>query len=116
MLVIRVWENVALALRLLSLSLLIVILVNCTSGFGTVEGYVTSVEGGGITEIKSFAIQKSGGGTMRFAPEAGIFDLSSGIEMTPSHLREHMLWGQAVSVRYYESDDVLVAISIEDVR
>ncbi|PZC51290.1 MAG: hypothetical protein DK304_000165 [Chloroflexi bacterium] len=116
MLVIRVWKNVGLALRLVSLSFLIVILVNCTSGFGTVEGYVTSVEGEGIMEIKSFAIEKSDGGTIRLTTEAGIFDLSSGIELTPSHLREHMLWGHAVSVRYYESDDVLIAISIEDVR
>ena len=116
MLLIRVWKNVGLALRLVSLPLLIVMLASCAPDFRTVEGYVTSVEGAAITEIKSFALQKSGGGPIRFTTETGIFDLSSGREVTPSHLREHMLLGQAVSVRYYESDGVFIAISIEDVR
>ena len=105
-----------MARSLVAFSFLIVFLVNCSSTLGTVEGYITSVEGRSITEIRSFTLNRSDGGKTHFTAGAGIFDLSTGIAVTPSHLREHMLLGQAVSVRYYESDGAFIAISIEDVR
>jgi hypothetical protein len=116
MLLIRVCKNYGMALRLVGFSFLIVILANCSSSLETVEGYVTSVEGRSITEIRSFTLQRSDEGAIHFTVKPGIFDLSTGIAVTPSHLRDHMLLGQPVSVRYYEYDDVLIAISIEDVR
>ena len=36
------------------------------------------------------------------------------MEFTPSHLREHMLTGEDVSVRFRRADDVLIAVSVED--
>ena len=116
MLLIRDCKNYRMVRRLMVCSFLIVFLVNCSSTLGPVEGYVTSVEVRSITEIRSFTLNRSDGDTIHFTAETGMFDLSTGIAVTPSHLRDHMLLGQPVLVRYYEHDDVLIAISIEDVR
>ena len=48
------------------------------------------------------------------AGETWSFTAEGPLEFTPSHLREHMLTGEDVSVRFRRAGDVLIAVSVED--
>jgi hypothetical protein len=74
---------------------------------GTVHGKLTDVQTRSFTEIESFSLLDEGG-------ETWLFDTEGPLELTPSHLREHMLVGEEVSVEYERRDGGLVAVSISD--
>ncbi len=78
---------------------------------GQVNGLVVEVVARSIDEVETLRIRDSGGETWTFITEgyAGI---------TPAHLREHQLFGDAVTVTYQEKDGpkgrMLVALEIAD--
>ena len=73
----------------------------------TVSGLVIMVEARAITEIK----------LVRIIDEEGItwnFTTIRPLDFTPSHLREHMVRGDPVTVTFRKVDDLLVAERLED--
>lgn len=77
------------------------------SGESQVRGLVTNVEAANIGHARSIALRTERGEELRFqvAPE---------VDMTPGHLREHMTFGQPVTVRYRRAEGTLVAVEITD--
>ncbi len=73
----------------------------------TVHGRVTSVENRSIIQVDSFSLLDAEGETWSFIAEWPL-------EFTPSHLREHMLTGEEVRVRFRRVGDVLIAVSVAD--
>ena len=73
----------------------------------TVHGRITDVQIRSVTEVDSFSMADAAGETWSFTAEGPL-------EFTPSHLREHMLTGEDVSVRFRRAGDVLIAVSVED--
>jgi hypothetical protein len=74
---------------------------------GTVHGKLTDVQNRTFTEIESFSLTDEAGETWLFVTEGQL-------EMTPSHLSQHMLSGEAVSVQYERRAEGLVAVGIAD--
>ena len=72
-----------------------------------VRGLVTSVEPADIGHAKSFTLRAADGRELRFAADPAM-------DMTPGHMREHMTFGQAVTVHYRRAGDQLVASSVTD--
>lgn len=72
-----------------------------------VRGHVVEVVARNITQVETLRIQDENGRVWAFTTEgfAGF---------TPSHLREHQLFGQPVLVSYVEKDGKLVAVDITD--
>lgn len=72
-----------------------------------VRGHILEVVARNITEIESLSVRDQNGTRWTFTTEghAG---------MTPSHLREHQLFGQQVTVSYVEKDGRLVAVDVRD--
>jgi len=75
----------------------------------TVHGKVTDVQTRSLTEIESFSLRDEDGETWLFAIEGPL-------EITPSHLRQHMLDGDAVSVQFERRGASLIAVSVSDYR
>ena len=73
----------------------------------TVHGRVTDVQARSITEVDTFSILDAEGETWIFAVEGPL-------EFSPSHLREHMLTGEGVSVRFRRAGDALIAVGVAD--
>ena len=73
----------------------------------SVRGVVTAVEAQSLTSADSITVRSDDGRTWRFhvAPE---------VDMTPGHLREHMTFGEPVTVFYTRTPDGLVAQRITD--
>ena len=72
-----------------------------------VHGKVIDVHARSITEVDSFALVDGEGEEWSFVTE-GL------LEFTPSHLREHMLTGEEVSVRFRRVGGVLIAVGVAD--
>jgi hypothetical protein len=74
---------------------------------GQVRGQVVDVVARNITEVETLRVRDESGQVWTFTTErfAGF---------TPSHLREHQLFGQPVLVSYFEKDGQLVALNITD--
>lgn len=72
-----------------------------------VRGQVVEVVPRNITEIETLRIRDRSGRELTFTAEgyAGF---------TPSHLKEHQLFGQPVLVTYVQKGDRLVAVDITD--
>jgi|TARA_B100001971_G_C17808833_1_gene343003 hypothetical protein len=73
----------------------------------TMHGRVTDVQTRSITEIESLSVVDEAGETWLFATEGPL-------ELTPSHLREHMLGGDEIRVRFKRVDAGLIAVGISD--
>ncbi len=73
----------------------------------TVHGRITDVQIRSVTEVDSFSLSDAGGETWSFTALGPL-------EFTPSHLREHMLTGEDVSVRFRRAGGVLIAVGVED--
>ena len=73
----------------------------------TVRGLVVEVSAESLTDLASLTIRDEPGDLWTLTAEGFV-------GMTPSHLREHQLLGQPVSVSYKETPDGLVAIRITD--
>ena len=73
----------------------------------TVHGVVTGVENRSISQVDFFSLLDAEGETWSFIAEWPL-------EFTPSHLREHMLTGEEVRVRFRRVGEVLIAVSVAD--
>jgi hypothetical protein len=72
-----------------------------------VRGRVVEVVTRNITEVETLRIRDESGRLWAFTTEAFA-------GFTPSHLREHQLFGQSVVVSYVKKDSQLVAVNITD--
>ena len=73
----------------------------------SVHGRMTDVKARSITEADMFSLLDSEGETWSFVAEGPL-------EFTPSHLREHMLTGEEVTVRFRRVGEVLIAVGVAD--
>jgi hypothetical protein len=71
------------------------------------RGLVVSVQVASFSQIGSFDLRGEDGQTVNFVVEG-----NPGI--TPSHLREHMVLAEPITVYYHRSNDLLVATRIDD--
>ena len=97
---------------ILALALLLVLLLGqaCVgeeADWEEVHGRVVDVQARSITEVDSFALVDGEGEEWSFVSEGPL-------EFTPSHLREHMLTGEEVSVRFRRVGGVLIAVGVAD--
>ena len=74
---------------------------------GEVEGLVVEVTGRNIVELETLGIRAEDGTVWTFTADGPL-------EFFPSHLREHQLFGETVTVSYVRRGDVLVAVEIGD--
>ncbi len=81
--------------------------VGTDSGLRQVRGQVVEVVPRSITEVETLRVQDEDGREYVFVTEGFV-------GFTPSHLREHSLFGQTVLVTYRERDGRLVAVRTED--
>ena len=72
-----------------------------------VRGLVVEVRAASLTELSFLSVRDDRGTLWEFTAQgfAGL---------TPSHLREHQAFQQPVTVRYVETPDGLVAVSLTD--
>lgn len=75
----------------------------------TVRGLLTDVKAASLLEIESITVQTDDGET--HVIESGGRILT---DFTPSHLREHMLRGEAVTVTFHEQGERLVLDDVSD--
>jgi hypothetical protein len=73
----------------------------------SVRGIITAVEAQSLTNTERIVLRDAQGKTWEFrvAPE---------VEFTPGHLRQHMAFGEPVTVYYRRTPDGLVAYLITD--
>ena len=86
-------------------------------GGQTVRGRIVDLNARSLLEVESLTIRDESGATniLEAGDEAG--DEADGVELgrfTPSHLREHMVTGQVVEVRYHDEGGRLVLDAISD--
>lgn len=83
----------------------------CGGSPAVAEGIVVEVEGG-LVEVQAFSVRTPEGEMLRFVPAPGLrFEEGAAL----SHLREHLLTGEPVRVRYEPSSDgSLVALEVAD--
>ena len=115
----RVWSRRALGGGALAATLLI--LLACRGGdatvtivppgssntTGQVKGLIVGVVGRNIVELETLRVRAEDGKVWTFTAEGPL-------EFSPSHLREHQLFGQAVVVSYVRQGESLVAVEITD--
>jgi hypothetical protein len=76
---------------------------------GTVRGFITEVTGSSLTEFETLALEDDNGTTWLFESNGKSF-----LGFTPSHLREHMVQGQAIVVKFHHENEVLLVDEISD--
>jgi hypothetical protein len=72
-----------------------------------VKGHVSEVIGRNIIEVETLRIKDSTGKDWTFTTEGFV-------GFTPSHIRQHQLFGESVVVSYVEKGGKLVAVEIAD--
>ncbi len=85
-----------------------VLTVACGGGERTVRGVVVEAEARSISEVAAFTIEEEGSG------KVWTFQADRPVGFTPSHIREHMMQGQAVTVRFRERDGLFIAVLVTD--
>ena len=93
---------------LLLVGVVVLLTTACGDSVFEMRGLITDVQAGSLTEAESFTVQEDGTGRL------WTFTTEGFIGFTPSHMREHMLAGQVVAVRYRDEDGRLVAVLISD--
>ena len=73
----------------------------------SVHGRITDVQARSITEAETFSLLDSKGEMWSLVSEGPL-------EFTPSHLREHMLTGEEVTVLFRRVGEVLIAVDVAD--
>lgn len=73
----------------------------------TVRGVLTEVEARSIARLDSVTLRTADGRQLRFR-------VAESVEETPSHLRQHMTFGEPVTVTYRATTEGLVATRITD--
>jgi hypothetical protein len=101
---------------LLLVTLPLVLLGSACSGSpvddGVVIGVVTEVTGD-LSGIESFVVLDAGGDSFKFKPRSGLLVMGA----PPSHLRDHVVSGEPVTVTYHEdSAGELIADAVTDAR
>lgn len=86
----------------------VVLTMACGGGETTVRGVVVEVEARSILEVATLTIKEEGSG------KVWTFQADGPVGFTPSHIREHMMQGQLVTVRFRERDGVFVAVLVTD--
>ena len=72
-----------------------------------IRGAVVGVQPASLTEVQSLVVRDDDGVLWAFRTEGPI-------GFTPSHLKEHQVFGQPVTVLYRETDEGLLAIEVTD--
>ena len=72
-----------------------------------VRGLVVDVKADSLVRVDSLTIQDEEGSSWTFKAEVPV-------GFTPSHLREHQVLGQSVTVHYRETRDGLLVVSVMD--
>ena len=93
---------------LLLISILLLPAAACGDSVSEMRGLVTEVKAASLTEVESFSVQEEGTGKL------WTFTAEGFIGFMPSHIRQHMLEGQMVVVRYREIYGRLVATLVSD--
>ena len=75
----------------------------------SVRGLIRDVEARSLLELESLTVEGQRGRVWRFEARGEKLP-----ELTPSHLREHMVLGQPVTVTFHQEDGVLVLDAITD--
>ena len=86
----------------------VVLTMACGGGDRTVRGVVVEVEARSFAEVAVLTIEEEDTG------KVWTFQADGPVGFTPSHIREHMMQGQAVTVRFRERDGLFVALLITD--
>ena len=89
------------------LATLLLVLAACGNGEQSVRGQMIDVRAHSLTEVETLRLQDAEGRVWEFETEGPI-------GFTPSHLREHRLIGQPVTVYYREEGERLVAVRVTD--
>lgn len=89
------------------LAALVLLLAACGDDVESVRGVITEVQPRSLTEVAALFVEDSTGKPWRFETEGPI-------DFTPSHLREHALTGQAITVYYRVQGDRLLAERVTD--
>ena len=93
------------------LALVLAVTAGCTGNASrSAQGEIIDVQATSLTEWDSLTVRTASGEELTFLSGAGI-DL---VFWRASHLREHMLAGEHVTVTYETTDPGLVATSIDD--
>ena len=98
-----------------ALALALLVVLGCRDGTATpvmevtkqVRGQILEVVGRNIAEVELLRIRDENGQILSFTTEGPV-------GFTPSHLREHHLFGELVLVSYVEKEDTVVAVDIRD--
>jgi hypothetical protein len=77
------------------------------SGPKQVRGLVVNVQAASFSLLGSFDLKADDGRSLSFAVEGDV-------GVTPSHLREHMVLAEPVTVTYREARGALVATRVDD--
>jgi len=84
-----------------------------SSDIGPVQGRVTDVQSKSLLELESLTMVDDEGTEWKFVDDGSTQTNLDGF--TPSHLREHMVQGAKITVRYRGTQDGdLVIVSITD--
>jgi hypothetical protein len=78
----------------------------------TSSGVLVNVEASGLTDVQAVTLRSDDGAERRFllSGEAA----RSGHPPSAGHLRQHMTYGDRVTIRYRESEDGFLALEIVD--
>ena len=93
----------------------LLIFTSCTQSDDTqnekiIEGYVTNVSAANLLNVDWFEIETKSGKVMRFEVTGSLGSF------TPSHMRQHMLIGDPISITYYEKGEKFNASLVEDIE
>ena len=79
---------------------------------GRVSGVLVGVEATSISRAEAFTLRGDDGAERRFVVSAEAD--RGGHPPSPGHLRQHMTYGDRVTVRYREGKDGLLALEVLD--
>ena len=101
-------------LNLMSFSLLLLStfalnIISCSSPMESVKGLVVEVVAKSPVEVETLTLVDQDNTNLKFYTNGTIFP-----EFTPSHLRDHMLLGDPITVWYKRRDGILLLKEITD--
>lgn len=90
------------------LAAVLALTMGCGGGERTVRGVVVEVEARSISEVALLIVEEEGTG------KVWTFQADGPVGFTPSHIREHMMQGLPLTVRFRERDGLFVAVLVTD--
>lgn len=93
---------------LILLAAAVALTMACGGGETMVRGVVVEVEARSILEVATLTIKEEGSG------KVWTFQADGPVGFTPSHIREHMMQGRLVTVRFRERDGLFIAVLVTD--